>query len=251
MKIRLWLKTKRSSKNILWKTVFLIIDFLRRSIDPFEKNKYLEQNLKTPIKTVLRKIQKETFNSRYFGIPIVKSPMDFWVYMEIVHEIKPDIIIEIGNDYGGTTLALAHMLDHMGEGRVVGIDINHDKISEIVKKHARVTLLTGDACSLFPKVKNLIAAGQSVLIIEDSSHTYENTLNILRIYHCLVSKGSYFIVEDSITNHGLDFPNDFQAGGPYEAIEVFMKENGNFIIDRDKERFIITWNPKGYLKRIN
>jgi cephalosporin hydroxylase len=248
VKIILWIRRKRLSKNILWKTVFLIIDFLR-PVDHFKKNKYLEDNLNTPIKTLLIKIQKETFNSTYFGVPILKSPTDFWVYMEIVYEIKPDIIIEIGNYYGGSTLALAHMLDHIGKGRVIGIDINHDKIPKVVKEHPRITLLTGNAGNLFSKVQDFIGINQSVLIIEDSRHTYENTLKILRTYNTLVSRGSYFIVEDSIINHGLDFLNEFQSGGPFEAVEAFVKENDNFIIDRTKERFVITCNPKGYLKK--
>ena len=38
--------------------------------------------------------------------------------------------------------------------------------------------------------------------------------------------------------------------GPYEAIEAFTAENDDFVIDRDRERFLITWNPKGYLQRV-
>jgi len=245
------MRTKRSSKTILWKTVFLIIDSIRSSSrDPFGENKHLEQSLKKSIKALLIRMQKETYNSKYFGVPAIKSPMDFWVYMELVYEIKPDIIIEIGNAFGGTTLAFAHMLDLTSKGKVIGIDINHDNIPRVLREHPRVLLLEGDACGLFPKVKNLITADQKVLIIEDSSHTYENTLNVLRTYNSLVSKGSYFIVEDGIINHGLDFPNEYRSGGPYEAIETFIRENDNFVIDRSRERFIITWNPKGYLKKV-
>ena len=43
----------------------------------------------------------------------------------------------------------------------------------------------------------------------------------------------------------------FFEPGPYEAIEKFTEENKNFEIDREKESYLITWNPKGYLKRIN
>ena len=177
--------------------------------------------------------------------------MDFWIYMEIMYEIKPDVVIEIGTLKGGHTLALAHILDNIGKGRVIGLDINHDEVPLTVKKHPRIQLITGDACQSFSKVKSLIKQGEIVLIIEDSSHTYENTLNVLRTYNSLVSKGSYFIVEDSIIHHGLDFPGKFLSGGPYEAIEVFTKENNNFVIDRAKERFVITWNPKGYLRKVN
>lgn len=86
--------------------------------------------------------------------------------------------------------------------------------------------------------------------LQHSTHSYENTLNVLRTYNSLVSKGSCFIVEDSNINHDLVFPNEFRSGGPYEAIEEFVNENDDFIVDRTRERFVITWNPKGYLKKI-
>ena len=85
-----------------------------------------------------------------------------------------------------------------------------------------------------------------VLVIEDSAHTYENTLQVLNLYSCFTKPGDYFIVEDSICHHGLDLG---PKPGPYEAIEEFVSKNNDFIIDRKKESFLITWNPKGFLKR--
>jgi len=216
-----------------------------------EGKKFLENNLQTSVKTLIKMMQCVIWaKNKYFGIPTGKSPEDFWVYMEIIYELQPDIIIEIGNFMGGSTLALAHILDNIGKGRIIGLDINHNDVPLTVKKHPRIRLITGDACELFPTVRDLITTGEKVLIIEDSSHTYKNTINVLRTYNSLVSKGSYFIVEDTIVNHGLDFPGEFLSGGPYEAVETFMKENDNFIIDRSREKFIITWNPRGYLKKI-
>ena len=96
--------------------------------------------------------------------------------------------------------------------------------------------------------KKMIKPKDIVLIIEDSSHEYDNTLQILRKYSDLITKGSYFIIEDGICHHGLDVGPD---PGPYEAIETFMSETNSFEIDRSKESFLITWNPKGFLKRVN
>lgn len=208
----------------------------------------MEHNLDMPVKKVLEiirwRIKKQT---TYFGVKAFKNPLDFWVYREIIFEVKPDVIVEIGNSYGGGTLALAHILDHMQKGRVIGLDIDHERVHPIVKEHHRITLITGDACESFDNVRELIEEKDRVLIIEDSAHTYENTLNVLRKFSPLITKGSYFIVEDSICHHGLDRgPNP----GPYEAIEQFVKENSDFQIDRTRESFFITWNPKGFLRRI-
>lgn len=208
----------------------------------------MEEELNTKLVDVLPIIQDRIMNENlYFGIKTFKSPLDLWIYQEIIFYIKPDIIIEIGNAYGGSLLALAHFLDNINHGKIIGVDIGHFPIDEFVKKHPRITLKSGDACELFDEVKELVGAKDKVLIIEDSSHEYDNTINVLRKYGDLVSIGSYFIVEDGICHHGLEVGPD---PGPYEAITDFIKEDDRFISDRAKESFLITWNPKGYLKRI-
>jgi len=209
---------------------------------------YMEEHLETPVQQVLQIMQRRIMNeSTYFGIKTLKSPIDFWIYQEIMFETKPNVVIEIGNFYGGSTLALAHICDCLGRGRVIGLDMSHHNVPESVKAHPRITLIEGDACKLFEVITKLIKKEDSVLVIEDSSHTYDNTLKVLRTYSALVKPGDYFIVEDSICHHGLDVgPNP----GPYEAIEAFIDENKHFEADRSKESFFISWNPKGYLKRL-
>jgi len=182
----------------------------------------------------------------YFGIRTLKSPVDFWIYQEIIFGTKPDVIIEIGNHCGGSTLALAHICDLLDSGRVIGLDISHTYVPEHVKKHPRITFIEGDACQSFGRVRKLISKEENVLVIEDSAHTYDNTLKVLMTYSTFIKPGNYFIVEDSICHHGLSVgPNP----GPYEAIETFVNVNSDFEIDRSRESFLITWNPKGYLKR--
>ena len=208
----------------------------------------MEEHLNMPLNEVLPIIQERIMTqTSYFGISTLKNPLDYWVYQEMIFAHKPDVIIEIGNYKGGSTLALAHFCDLMENGRVIGLDVSHSDVPEHVKEHSRITMIEGDACASFHHVRRLIAEQQKVLIIEDSSHTFENTLNILNTYSPLICKGDYFIVEDSICYHGLEIgPNP----GPYEAIEEFIRNNAEFEIDRNKESFFITWNPKGFLRRI-
>jgi len=35
-----------------------------------------------------------------------------------------------------------------------------------------------------------------------------------------------------------------------EAVEEFLAENRSFVSDRSREKFIMTFSPKGFLKRI-
>jgi cephalosporin hydroxylase len=71
-------------------------------------------------------------------------------------------------------------------------------------------------------------------------------LNVLNTYSRLIMPGGCFIVEDRICHHGLEVgPNP----DPYEAIEAFLDGNPAFEADRSREAFLITWNPKGYIRR--
>jgi cephalosporin hydroxylase len=207
----------------------------------------MEYNLTTPLRDLLPIMQERIVgNSTYFGIPTQKSPTDFWIYQEIIHQQRPDVIVEIGNLRGGSALALAHLCDNMGHGRVVAVDIDQRNVAEIVRQHPRITLIEGDAQARFETVRAGIKPGERVLVIEDSSHTYENTLGVLRLYSALVPPGGYLIVEDSICHHGLPLG---PLPGPYEAIDTFVAEDPRFEIDRSKEGYVVTWNPKGYLRR--
>jgi cephalosporin hydroxylase len=209
----------------------------------------MEQQLQIPLSDLLPMIQDRIMSqSTYFGVPTQKHPYDMWVYQEIITATQPDVIIEIGNWRGGGTLLLAHLCDNLGKGRVIGVDISHAHIAPNVRAHPRITLIEGDACAMFASVAALIKPDERVLVIEDSSHTFDNTLNVLNTYAPLVKQGDYFIVEDSICHHGLDIgPNP----GPYEAIEAFVATNWDFLFDRSRESFVISWNLKGYLKRVH
>jgi len=208
---------------------------------------FMEENLDMPLREVLQCVQDRIMNqSTYFGIRTLKSPADFWVYQELIFETRPDYIIEIGNYCGGSTLALAHICDHLHTGRVIALDITHEHVMPEARQHPRITFIEGDGCESFAQVRALVA-GARVMVIEDSLHTYENTLNLLRTYATMIHSGDYFIVEDSICHHGLDVGPE---PGPYEAIEEFLRENPSFVADRTRESFLISWNPKGYLKRL-
>lgn len=186
---------------------------------------------------------------KWMGVPALKNPFDTWIYQEIIHEVKPDVILEIGSAEGGSTLYFANLLDILGKGKVISIDIDRKKFKV---KHKRITIITGNSSSpgIIKKVSKL-CEGKAVLVIHDSNHSKTQVLKDLKNYSPLVSISSYFIVEDGIVDlfkPGGDFGN-YQEG-PLEAIEEFLTNNTKFISDTKRERYILTYNPKGYLKRI-
>lgn len=196
------------------------------------------------LKDVVAAIQEETFRSYYFGVPIVKNPIDLWTYREIITETRPDAVVEIGTHRGGTLLAIAHILDVLGHGIAVGVDVDTALVHSSVRSHPRVRLVGGDAVASVGRVRESV--GKRCMVIEDSSHTMTNTLAVMEAYAQMVGDGCYLVVEDSICHHGLDHG---PAPGPFEAIEAFLRKHPEWESDRSRERFVLTWNPRGYLRR--
>jgi cephalosporin hydroxylase len=209
---------------------------------------YMEDSLSLKLHKVLKIMHKATvIGNTYCGIPIMKSPLDSWMYREIIHRTRPDVIVEIGSKWGGSALMLQHVFDILGQGRVISIDINQSIIHEIPRKHPNITFLEGDALELHDEVDARIARHEKVMIIEDSAHTYALTSAILKKYSHMIKSGYYFIIEDTIMNHGLVRTPEKD---PYKAVEDFVQKDPTFTIDRDMERFLITYNPKGYLRKL-
>ena len=47
-------------------------------------------------------------NTYWMGQPIQKSPLDCWVYQELMYELRPDLIVETGTYLGGSALLFGH-----------------------------------------------------------------------------------------------------------------------------------------------
>jgi len=190
----------------------------------------------------------QTWNNTYWmNVPLLKCPLDVWIYQEIIVEQKPDVIIECGTARGSSALFMAHICDMVGSGKIITIDIKHE---ENRPQHKRVTYLTGSSISpeIVKQVKSAIGENDKVMVFLDSDHTMAHVLSELRIYNSLVSKGSYLIVEDSNVNGHPVEPS--HGPGPMEAIDKFLSENKDFIVDKKREKFFLTFNPNGYLKRV-
>ncbi len=173
-------------------------------------------------------------NTRFLGVPAQMNPMDAWVYQEIIHETRPNVIVELGNLHGGTLLYLARLCDMIGYGEVVGVDIARKEHGAL---HPRVTFIDGYATEVFDQVADL-CDGRSVMVIEDSAHTYENTLDVLRLYGQLVKVGGYMVCEDGVMEPVA------------QALATFAAEQTEFVADTSRE-WPVTWNPGGYLKRVS
>ncbi len=193
-------------------------------------------------------------NTRWMGHDALKCPLDMWVYQEIIFETKPDLIIETGTYGGGSALFMAMLLDCMvsmpdAEERVARRIVSIDIESKPFPKHPRVEYWnrSSTAPETISSLKQLIQDHdcKRVMAILDSDHREPHVSEELRLIGPLVTPGCYCIVEDTNVNGHPVYP-DF-GPGPMEAVRTFMETCDDFIIDRSREKYMMTFNPSGYL----
>lgn len=191
--------------------------------------------------------QKPLFdNTRWMNYPCLKCPLDMWIYQEIIAEVKPDLILETGTHSGGSALFMAHILDVLGKGHIISIDIRDDYERPT---HPRITYITGSSSD--PHLVTGIMQGrrdERRLVILDSDHSKTHVEKEIKLFAPLVSVDSYLIVEDTNINGHPAYPSF--GPGPYEAVQEFLSVNSDFVIDESREKFLMTFNPNGYLKRV-
>jgi cephalosporin hydroxylase len=161
-------------------------------------------------------------------------------------DTRPELVVETGTYRGGSAAYLASICDLLGAGEVVSIDI--EQVRDDYPVHPRITYLGGRS-STHPDVRADVrsrAEGKRTLVILDSDHSQGHVETELAEYAPLVPVGGYVIVEDS--NIG-QIRKDLMPG-PLEAIETFLAATDDYEIDRSREKFLITFNPSGYLRRI-
>jgi len=188
---------------------------------------------------------------RWLGVPVSKCPLDLWMYQEIIYEKRPQLVVETGTQYGGSALFLASMLDLVGDGRVVTVDIEACEAqphhARVRVEHPRIDYLLGSSTSgdVVARVKELAAGAERVMVILDSDHSMEHVLEELSVYCDVVTDGQYMIVEDTCVNGHPVFESF--GPGPMEALERFLSQDSRFVIDKSREKLLVTFQPNGYL----
>jgi cephalosporin hydroxylase len=155
------------------------------------------------------------------------------------------MIIETGTAWGGSALYMASLLDIIGSGRVVSIDLEK---RSAMPEHDRINFLAGRSSiepSLVAEVADL-TAGERVMVVLDSDHSKAHVLAEMDAYARLVSPGCYLIVEDMHLN---GHPVQPKFGpGPMEAVDEWVPQHPQFERTSVHERYLVSMNPGGYLR---
>lgn len=202
---------------------------------------------------------KLTHDVTWMGIPIIQFPEDILMMQELIWKIRPDVIVECGIAHGGSLLFYSSLLELIGNGRIIGVDIeirqhNRTAIKSNALSH-RIELIEGSSTSVdvVNAVKEKIRGAGRVLVILDSNHSKEHVAKELELYKDLVTPGSYLVTMDGAQAFMMDIPNgkpEWEKDNPLAAIEEFVEQNQQFKIDPHYNRLWVTSNPKGFLRRL-
>ena len=204
---------------------------------------------------------KYSYNFTWFGRPIIQIPDDVMAIQELILCLKPDLIIETGVAHGGSLVFSASMLELLGKGKAIGIEIDirpdNKKAIETHPLAGRLQLIQGSSTdeTVIRQVRNLAEGKKPVLVMLDSNHTHEHVLRELEMYSPLVTNGGYLVVLDTVIE---DLPDDAfpdrpwgKGNNPKTAVWEFLEKNKRFVIDKDIEnKLLISAAPDGYLKCI-
>jgi cephalosporin hydroxylase len=94
----------------------------------------------------------------------------------------------------------------------------------------------------------MIQPNEKVMVVLDSDHSKDHVFKELNIYSKLVTKGNYLIVEDTNVDHFGLWTG--QTKGPGEAVREFLQTTNEFVPDKGREKFLLTFNPGGYLRKV-
>lgn len=210
--------------------------------------------------------QKYTYTFSWLGRPIIQLPEDLLRIQEVIHRVRPTVIVETGVAHGGSLIFYASLLHAMGgEGRVIGVDIEvrpHNRAA--IESHplaGYVTLVDGSSIdpAVVAKVRAFITPADRVLVVLDSNHTKAHVLAELEAYHGLVTPGSYLVATDGIMEEVAMAPRGdgrWLADNPAAAAREFAAHHPELVLEQppwpfneSELRENVTHWPAAYLRR--
>lgn len=198
--------------------------------------------------------------SNWLGEPMLNTAEDMLTLQEIIYKTRPKYIIEVGVAWGGSMLFYSTLMEVLGGGKIIGIDIyvpedlkqrigSHGKLSE------RISWINASSIeqSTVEKVKSMIGGSKEVMVILDSNHEHAHVLKELELYAPLVGQGQYLIVGDTVVESmplQTHRPRPWGPGNnPKTAVDAFLKTTDRFVLDTELEaKLLMTCDRGGHLK---
>jgi cephalosporin hydroxylase len=208
---------------------------------------------------------KYVYGFSWLGRPVIQLPEDLVRIQEVIWSLQPDLVIETGVAHGGTLVFYSSLLELIGRGRVIGVDVEirpHNR--EALEQHPlghRFELVEGDsiAPSTVGDVRARAEGAEVVLVVLDSNHTKAHVLAELEAYAPLVTTGSYIVAMDGIIQGIEGAPRtspDSTWNNPLGAVDDFLARHPEFEphepewpFNEGRVRSRVTYWPRGFLRR--
>ncbi len=210
---------------------------------------------------------KHIWSFTWLGRPIIQLPEDMFRLQEVIWRVRPDVIVECGVAHGGALVFYAGLCRLMGQGRVIGVDVEirpHNRAA--IEAHplaALITLVEGDsvAPATIERVRAALRPGERVMLMLDSRHSKAHVLAELAAYAPLVSRGSYAVVMDGIMGDLVGAPRaaaDWGDDNPRAAALEWVRQNPAFAVEEPVFAFNeglvrrrVTYWPDAFLRRVD
>jgi len=209
---------------------------------------------------------KYVYSFSWMGRPLIQLPDDMLRIQEVIHTVRPDVIIETGIAHGGGLIFYASLCKAMGRGRVIGVDVEiraHNRTAiEAHDLYPLITMIEGDstAADVVAQVRSLIQPGERALVCLDACHTKAHVLAELRAYAPMVAPGSYIVAMDGIMRDIVGAERtqpDWDWNNPSNAAQEFVRDNPDFLIVEPEFPFNegviqerVTYWPNAFVKRL-
>lgn len=210
-------------------------------------------------------VRKYSYGFSWLGRPIIQLPDDMLRIQEAIFQVQPDVIIETGIAHGGSLIFYASLMEMIGKGRVVGIDIDiraHNRSAiEAHPMYKRITMIEGSSIAeeTVERVRAEVKPDDVVMLILDSNHERDHVAAELEAYASLVTPGSYILSQDGVMKLVAGMPRsgpDWEDNNPITAVESFLAAHPEFelqlpprLFDETLETPECSHHPVGWLRR--
>jgi cephalosporin hydroxylase len=181
--------------------------------------------------------QKYTYTFSWLGRPIIQLPSDLIRLQEVVHRLRPDVIVETGVAHGGSLVFYASLCKLLGHGRVIGVDVEvrpHNRAAiDAHPLRPYITLVEGSSTdpAIVGRVRSLVAEDEHALVLLDSNHSRAHVLAELEAYSPLVAPGSYIVATDGVMSDVSGAPRGSASwtwDNPSAAAREFLRAHPEF-----------------------
>jgi cephalosporin hydroxylase len=197
----------------------------------------------------------------WLGLPVIQMPPDIVALQEVIWETRPQLVIETGIARGGSLVLYASILELLGDGEVLGIDVDvraHNR--EAIEAHPlakRISMIEGSSLDddVVAQARAAAADVERVMVVLDSNHTHAHVLEELRAYGPLVTAGQFLVVADTFVEEipaQEHRPREWGPGdNPATALRAWLDEVDGFEPDPFvNAKLLLTASPGGYLRRM-